>query len=134
MTTTAEYRNLLVQHAPRVIRTKAEHKRALATIDHLMRTAQPSAAQRQLLELLSVLVERYEEEVDPAPDVPAHRLLAHLLESRGASQSDLARATGLARSVVSEILSGRKGISLPAAKRFGAYFGVSPTLFLPTDD
>jgi HTH-type transcriptional regulator/antitoxin HigA len=130
MTTTVEYQNLLIQHTPRVIRTKAEHQRALAAVDRLMRLARPTAAQRQLLELLSVLVERYEEETDPAPEVPPPRLITHLLNARGASQSDLARATGLARSVISEIIGGRKAVSVRTARKLGQYFAVPPTLFL----
>ena len=51
-----------------------------------------------------------------------------------ASQMELARAAGLARSVISEILSGREGVSVSAAKKLGAYFGVPPTLFLSMND
>jgi HTH-type transcriptional regulator/antitoxin HigA len=134
MTTTAQYQDLLIEHKPRVIRTTAEHKRSLAAIDRLMRKEKLTAAERELLELLSVLVERYEEEIDPAPDVPPHRLVAHLLRARGATQMELSRATGLARSVISEIVSGRKGVSFRTAKKLGAYFGVSPTLFLSMSD
>lgn len=129
-----EYQDLLVKHEPRVIRTKAQHTRALAAIDRLMRASKLTAAQRELLELLSVLVERYEQEVDPTPDVPPHRFIAHLLKARDASQMDLARATGLARSVVSEVLSGRKGVSVRTAKKLGRYFGVPSGIFLSLSD
>ena len=99
-----------------------------------MRLSKLTAAQREVLELLSVLVERYEEEIDPSPDVPSRRLVAHLLTTRGANQIDLARATGLARSVISEVLSGRKGVSVRTAKKLGAYFGVPSSLFLSMSD
>ncbi len=48
-----------------------------------------SAEELALLELMSVLVERFEEEHYPIPDSPPHRILQHLMDSRNAKQADL---------------------------------------------
>ena len=48
----------------------------------------------------------------------------------GVSASQLARAIGVPRSRLSEVISGRRGITVDTGRRLGLYFGVSPSVFL----
>ena len=52
------------------------------------------------------------------------------MEPLGLSASELSRAIGVSRSRLSEVLSGRRGISVDTARRLGLYFGVDPQVFL----
>jgi antitoxin component HigA of HigAB toxin-antitoxin module len=86
-------------------------------------------AQEDLLELLSSLVGHYEERCFPAPDVPPGLVLAHLIDVRGVSRADLARATGIPRQTITNILTGARGIRAANRAKLAAYFQVSPHLF-----
>ena len=86
------------------------------------------AAQETLLELLSKLVNDYEEELYPTPDVPRD-MLQHFLESSGKSQAEFARTVGIPPSTISEVLKGKRSISVENAYRLAEYFHVDPMLF-----
>jgi len=124
------YASLLLEAQPRVIHDDKTHRRALQWIDRLMKLPRLSPAQETLLELLSKLVNDYEEELYPTPDVPPRDILQHLLESSGKSQAEFARAVGVPRSTISEVLKGKRAVSVENAFRLAEYFHVDPTLFL----
>jgi HTH-type transcriptional regulator/antitoxin HigA len=127
---TTTYANLLTEAQPRVIHDEKTHQRALKWIDRLMKTERITAAEEMLLELLSKLVNDYEEELYPTPDAPPEAMLQHLLESSGKSQAEFARSVGIARSTISEVLKGKRGLSVENAFRLADYFHVEPSLFL----
>jgi HTH-type transcriptional regulator/antitoxin HigA len=126
----ATYANLLKEAQPRVIHDEKTHHRALKWIDRLMKLPRLSPAQETLLELLSKLVNDYEEELYPTPDVPPRRILQHLLHESGKSQAEFARAISIPRSTISEVLKGKRSISVENAYRLAEYFHVEPSLFL----
>src|SRR5713101_2202188 len=111
------YARLLADRLPTVIRTEKENEKMLAAIWELMRTGEEklSAEELALLELMSVLVERFEEEHYPIPDSSPHRILQHLLDSRNARQADLVPILG-GRGRVSELVNGKRAISKAKAK------------------
>ena len=126
----ASYADLLGKAQPEVIRDDRSHHRALKTIASLMSQSRLTLAERKLLDLLAKLVDDYEETLYPTPEVPPADMLKHLMEARGASQADVARATGVPRSTISEVLNGKRSLSVENAYRLGEYFHVEPSLFL----
>jgi antitoxin component HigA of HigAB toxin-antitoxin module len=98
-------------------------------IDELMRMRRRTRAQEDLLELLSALVGHYEEQRFPAPDITPGQVLAHLIDVRGISRADVARATGIARQAITNIVTGARGISAANRAKLAAYFHVSPHVF-----
>jgi len=102
---------LLAQRLPTVIDTEDENEEMLAAIWELMKKGEDklSAEELPLLELMSVLVERFEEEHYPIPDSPPHRILQHLMESRNAKQADLVPILG-GRGRVLELVNGKRAI------------------------
>jgi len=52
------------------------------------------------------------------------------MEPLGLSASELSRAIGVPRSRLSEVLSGRRGISVDTARRLALFFGVDLQVFL----
>jgi HTH-type transcriptional regulator/antitoxin HigA len=126
----ATYANLLKEAQPQVIHDEKTHERALKWIDRLMRLRRLSPAEETLLELLSKLVSDYEEQLHPTPDVPPQRILQHLLNESGKSQAELARELGIPPSTISEVLKGKRSISVENAFRLAEYFHLEPSLFL----
>ena len=84
-----------------------------------------SPSHSQMVELLSLLIEQYEALEYPTPESSPAELLEHLLEAGAITGARLARDTGIPRSVITNILAGRRGISKSVALKLAGYFGVS---------
>lgn len=87
-----KYSKLLSRALPMVIQTDAEYSRIMETINALMRKPEEEQSEEEmrLLELLAILVEEYEERVDPVPKSTPGRMLAYLLEETGTKPADIA--------------------------------------------
>jgi HTH-type transcriptional regulator/antitoxin HigA len=83
-----------------------------------------------MVELLSLLIEQYESVEYPIPESSPAELLEHLLETRAITQARLAREAGIPRSVITNVLAGRRGVSKTVAIKLAGYFGVSLSLFI----
>jgi HTH-type transcriptional regulator/antitoxin HigA len=123
------YQTLLVEYQPRPIRTERDHQRALRQVEKLMR-GRSDCETSQLIELLGTLIEQYESQDDPTPRNSPRDMLAHFLENRGLTRSELARKTGIPPSVITNVLVGRRQISKSTALRLAEFFGVSVSHFI----
>jgi HTH-type transcriptional regulator/antitoxin HigA len=125
-----KYGELLADAVPTVIRTEADYDRAIASIERLLRKGDRiSAEEDQLLDLLSTLVEKYEDEHYPIEPSPPHRILQHLMEARDLKQKDITHLFG-SSGRASEAINGLRPISKQQAKALAAFFHVSTDLFL----
>lgn len=130
ITTAASYAEIVKVYPPRIIRDRRRLDDAYQVIDLLMAIPKPSADQLDFLELLSTLVEQHESTEHPIPHTSLASLLRHLIESKGESQSALANTTGIQKSLISEVLSGRRSLSIENIKRLAKHFSVEPGVFL----
>jgi len=130
MATLARYDELLLALKPRPIRSAADYRRVLKQLDGLMEP-HPPRERGMMIELLASLVEQYE-----AAHYPAARRLtpaeyvAELIEARELSQAEVSRGSGVPRSVLSNVLAGRRGVSKATATRLARYFRVPVGGFL----
>jgi HTH-type transcriptional regulator / antitoxin HigA len=124
------YRELLDVILPVVIRTKEEHQRLLSAAAALMEKLEDEISEEEgrFLELLSILIEEYENRAYPLPKAKPHKMLAYLLKEKNMKPSDL--WTILPKSRVSEILNGKRSISKTQAKQLANLFRVQVDLFL----
>lgn len=127
-----KYVELLTQALPTVITSEEEYDRVVAIVDRLAVKRGASVEEESLLELLSTLVEVYENEHCPIPDAPPHVMIQQFMLDRGLRQADLVPVLG-SRSLVSEVVNGKRKPSKLQVKNLGAFFGVSPELFLSVD-
>ena len=125
-----KYGQLLLYTLPSVIETEAENERVLAFIESLLRKGDNlSPEEERLLNLLSLLVEQFEEKAYQFDDSPPHRVLQFLMEQHNLKQSDLVPLLG-SRGHVSDIVNGKRGISKNHAKALAGFFHTSAELFL----
>ncbi len=121
----------LVRKFPlRPIRSDAELDAAIAVVDCLIDQEDLSTDEADYLEVLSDLVEKYETEQHPMPDVSDADMLRHLIESRATTLSAIAAATGVAVSTISEILAGKRRLNRRHIGAFADYFHVSSAVFI----
>jgi HTH-type transcriptional regulator/antitoxin HigA len=124
------YGSLLEKYQPKAIASESEYQKSLDAIASLMTKGEDlSPEESTLLETLAILVESYEETEFPMPISSPRNVLLHLMEVRSLKQVDLVKVIG-SKGVVSEILSGKRAISKSQAKELGAFFHVSPALFI----
>ncbi len=98
-------------------------------IDTLLDQPRRSQGETDYLDVLSFLVSRYEHEHHPIPRLPDSDMLRHLIEVKETTQAELARATGIAESTVSEILSGKRSLNKAQIGKLSRYFHVEPGVF-----
>jgi HTH-type transcriptional regulator/antitoxin HigA len=114
-------------------RSKTPHlAQACGTIDQLLRR-ELDEGESAYLDVLSDLVQHFEQDHHPLPKVSPAGMLRYLLREHEVSQAQLARAVGIARSVISEVLSESRELSKANIKSLANYFGASPSAFLPGD-
>jgi HTH-type transcriptional regulator/antitoxin HigA len=83
------------------------------------------------LSILGKLIREYEDTHKAMPpQMTPKRALESLMEDNNLSQSELARRLEVPQSVISEFLSGKRGLSKKLMLKLSDYFKVSPELFL----
>jgi HTH-type transcriptional regulator/antitoxin HigA len=98
-------------------------------IEHLLATDLDEGAQNYL-NVLSDLVESYEEEHVRIPDASEADVLRELMRANDLSQSKLARDTKIPQSTISAVLTGVRTLTKENMVRLGKFFNVSPAVFL----
>jgi HTH-type transcriptional regulator/antitoxin HigA len=86
-----------------------------------------------MVELLSLLIEQYETADHPTPACSPAEIVEHLLEARSITRAQLAHATGIPRSVITNVLAGRRAISKATAVKLARFFGLSLDLLIQTN-
>lgn len=97
------------------IRSKKEHQAALKEIRALW-SARDGTPDADRLEVLALLVERYEHEHFPIPDPDPIDFLHYVMESRGLARKDLEPYMG-SRARVAEVLNRVRPLSLEMIRR-----------------
>ena len=128
-----KYGLLLMQTLPVVISSEEELERLTVEVDRLMtkgiKEGELSPEEDSLLELLSILIESYEAEHYPFPEVPPNEILKFLMEQKDLKQSDLLDIFG-SSGITSEVVNGKGSISKAQAKKLAEFFKVSAELFI----
>jgi len=123
-----EYADLLVGSLPHVIHTEKENERYIETLETLYDRGNLSAEEKRLAELLTLLIEDFEQKnyrLEPSTPIDVVR---HLMDAHGLRQTDLRQEFG-SESLVSEFLNGKRNLSKAQISRLSRRFRVSPELF-----
>jgi HTH-type transcriptional regulator/antitoxin HigA len=124
------YGRLLARKLPAVIRTEEENERLIGELEEMdQRHDELTPEEREYSELLTVLIESFEDaNYALAGSTPDSRLRC-LMEEHGLRQRDLLDVFG-SRGIASEVVSGKRAISKAQAKKLAQLFHVPADLFL----
>ena len=114
--------------ATKVITSDAQNERYIAGLLGLEKKARLGAKEKEFAELLTVLIEAYEEEHYPIRAAKPVEVLAELMEASNLKQKDLAPLLG-SESVVSQVLRGKRELNQHHIERLSKRFRVSPAVF-----
>jgi HTH-type transcriptional regulator/antitoxin HigA len=124
----ADPAKMMERGAPRLIRTERQLEAYTRALYRLTSEPQPTSAQVEAIELLTLLIERYEAEQFKIPNTSPAGVLKFLLAQHGLKQRDLAAELG-GESVVSEVLSGKRKLNAAHIENLSRRFHVSPAVF-----
>ncbi|MFI5093234.1 MAG: helix-turn-helix domain-containing protein [Candidatus Acidiferrum sp.] len=123
------YGQLLRRALPHVIQTDVEYERLTGELLHLDEREDATREEKELAELLTVLIDEYEARRYPIRRSSPRQTLHHLMEARNLTQKDLWKVFG-SKGIASEVLHGKRSISKTHAKKLAAFFHVSTDLFI----
>lgn len=124
----SKYMTLVAEFPLVSIRSERQLDGAQAVIDRLLAKGKLDAGEEMYLDALSDLVAAYEDvhyPIQPASDAD---MLKHLLDAKGINQAELHRQTGLPKSTISEVLSGKKPFSRVMIRTLAAFFQVDSSV------
>ena len=124
------YLTLIRRFPLRPIRTDAELEAAICVVDELTDRDDLSVTETDYLDVLGDLVEKYEAEHVEIPHVSDALMLRSLIDEKGVRQADVARSTGISKTVLSLILNGKRDLTREHIGALSKYFGVNPGAFL----
>jgi HTH-type transcriptional regulator/antitoxin HigA len=112
----------------KAIRNDADYEAALARIDALM-DAEPDTPEGDELDVLTDLVEHYEEKTVPMGFPSPVAAIEFRLEQTGLTPRDLIAFIG-SRAKVSEVLSGKRSLTMPMARALHEHLGIPAEVLL----
>ncbi|MGB7152061.1 MAG: hypothetical protein WBD45_23085 [Terriglobales bacterium] len=125
----SEYASLLSTTLPAVIRTEAENERYTAMLQDLdRRGSRLSAAEKRMAQLLTLLIEDFEEKHYALKPSDPVSVLRELILANNLKQKNLLDIFGTP-SIVSEILHGKRQLTTEHIRRLSRRFHVSPEVF-----
>src|SRR5690606_29740601 len=123
------YCDLLLEIQPHPIRSKADYRRQLEWLEHLM-AGPVTRDTSMMIEMLSLTLAAYESQRFSAADAPPEVVLDHLIENSGPASCAIARELDISAATLSNYRTGRRKLTVDAIVPLARYFGVDPKVFL----
>lgn len=123
-----EYGRLLAERLPHRIETDAEYDAMAEDLERITFLATATAEERAYAQLAADLLSAYDRRQCGRPEASGAEVLELLLDARGLRQAALVPIVG-SRAYVSQLLSGKRGISREMAKKLGVFFNADPSVF-----
>jgi HTH-type transcriptional regulator/antitoxin HigA len=125
----SEYASSLSTTLPAVIRTEVENERYIAMLEELDRKgSRLSAAEKRMAQLLTLLIEDFEEKHYALKSSDPVNVLRELILANNLKQKDLLDVFGTP-SIISEVLHGKRQLTTEHIRRLSRRFHVSPEVF-----
>ncbi len=106
----------------KLIKTKKDYQQALARLEEIF-DARPNTAQGDELEILSMLIEKYEDKYFPIEFPDPVEAIKFRMEQMGMNQSDLSEVVGL-KSRASEILNRKRKLSIEMIRKLNTAMNI----------
>jgi HTH-type transcriptional regulator / antitoxin HigA len=120
---------MIAKGAPHVIHNDDELEAYTEALFQLTALENPSSDEMEAIELLTLLVERYEQEHFPIPASDPVSVVRFLIEKQNLTQRDLIPQFG-SESAVSMFLNGQRGLTVEQVRKLSARFKLPADLFM----
>lgn len=126
----ADPAEMIAKGAPHVIHNDDELKVYTDALFQLTALENPTTPQMEAIELLTLLVERYEQETYSLPAADPASLVRFLIEQQDLTQRDLVPQFG-SESAVSMFLNGQRNLTIEQVRNLSTRFKLPADLFIP---
>jgi HTH-type transcriptional regulator/antitoxin HigA len=124
-----DYKQLIAEVPPKVIRTEAENEAYLEKLTELAtRWDKLTAAEKDLYDTLKLLIQDFENRTYRIAKAKPIEIIEAFMEANGLKQKDLVGVFST-ESIVSEVLNGRRKLTVEHIQRLSERFKVSPAAF-----
>lgn len=113
----------------RVIKTITQYKEYCHLLEEMTMIKKKTRQQQDTIELLTLLIETWDKEHNTFSDADPVELLTYLMNENKLKAVDLARELDVSKSLVSDILNYRRGLSRDIIRKLASRFKVSQELF-----
>ena len=121
---------MIAHGAPRVIHNDDELEAYTDALFQLTALDNPSRAEMEAIELLTLLVERYEQEHYPIAAADPVSVVRLLIEKQNLTQRDLIPQFG-SESAVSMFMTGQRNLTLEQVRKLSTRFKLPADVFIP---
>ena len=112
-----------------VIKTEPQYQAYCTQLEVLVTAPNPAAATQEEIDLLTLLIETWDNAHATLPEADPIELLRSLMAGRNMLAKDIVAAMGLSKGAVSDILNRRRGLSKDVIRRLATNFQVSQEAF-----
>ncbi|HET6382926.1 MAG TPA: transcriptional regulator [Armatimonadota bacterium] len=120
---------MIAHGAPRIIHNEEELKAYTAALFQLTALDNPSPSEKEAIELLTLLVERYEQKHYPIPAADPVTVVRFLIEHQGLTQRDLIPQFG-SEGAISMFLAGKRKLTVGQVRKLADRFKLPADVFL----
>ena len=113
----------------KVIKSLKQYKDYCNTLETLVTSPKKTQTHQDTIDLLTLLIEKWDEEHNTFPDANPVELLSYLMKENKLKATDLANELGVGKSLISDILHYRRGLSRDIIRKLASGFKVSQELF-----
>ncbi len=115
----------------KVIKSERQYKTYSRILEELLRAEFKGRDEKDEIELLTLLLERWDEQNNAFNDVDPVTLLKSLKEERNMKAKDLAELLDVSKGLVSDTLNRKKGMSKDIIRKLATCFSVAREAFNP---
>jgi HTH-type transcriptional regulator/antitoxin HigA len=119
----------MVELKYKVIKSKAQYREYSRILEDLVAAEFKSKEMKDEIDLLTLLLEKWDEEHNSFDDVDPIELLRSLMAERNLKAKDLVEILGVSKGLVSDVLNYKKGLSKEMIRKLSQYFKVSQEAF-----
>lgn len=112
-----------------IIKTEKQYNQYCHILEELVVVKRKNKLHQDTIDLLTLLIEKWDEEHNSFKDSDPVELLRYLMDENKLKAVDLAKLLGISKSLMSDILHYRRGLSKEIIRKLAERFKVSQELF-----
>lgn len=113
----------------KIIKSERQYYNYCNILEHLVVLKKKTKAEQEVIELLTLLIEKWDEEHSTLKESDPIELLRFLMKENNLRSINLARLLEISPSLLSDILNYRRGLSKEIIRKLSERFKVSQELF-----
>jgi HTH-type transcriptional regulator/antitoxin HigA len=113
----------------KVIKTEKQNNEYCQSLEELVSLKKRNKNQQDTVELLTLLIEKWDEQHNSFKETDPVELLKYLMTENRLKAVDLASVLGVSKSLVSDVLNYRRGLSKEIIRKLADHFKLSQEVF-----